>query len=232
MKNAKSIATVLFVLLTVQIASAYYCPSTGRWLSRDPIGEPGFQALQAASALPRVGSVISLPSTRWIKRDSNSEKKEPNRYAFVANNSVNLFDSTGLSIADVANMYWEFVNTLENMCKAKKCCPEIGWEQNVPFTGFWGCTKQSEYLQTQFDTIKFEDGWDIQPSYEGGILFHHNSVDIIPLTNPDDPKVHADSWKGCFSVTWPAGSSQANFSRCWTCKDLLNPQPPNSPPVR
>ena len=41
MKTIESIAVALFVLLTAQIASAYYCPSTGRWPSRDPIEEKG-----------------------------------------------------------------------------------------------------------------------------------------------------------------------------------------------
>ena len=36
MKTTKSFLVVLFVLAAAQIASAYYCPSTGRWLSRDP----------------------------------------------------------------------------------------------------------------------------------------------------------------------------------------------------
>jgi hypothetical protein len=69
MKTAKSIIVVLFVLLTAQIASAYYCPSTGRWLSRDPIGESGFQALQRASV------VRSITPSRWINRDSIGETK-------------------------------------------------------------------------------------------------------------------------------------------------------------
>jgi|GEM_PF-2838770 len=64
MKTTKSIIVVLFVLLTAQIASAYYCPSTGRWLSRDPIAEPGFQALQSAAQAP-----IAVTSSRWINRD-------------------------------------------------------------------------------------------------------------------------------------------------------------------
>jgi hypothetical protein len=67
MKTAKSIIVVLFVLLTAQITSAYYCPSTGRWLSRDPIGEPGFQTAQMASVVPR-SSQLAL--RRWINRDS------------------------------------------------------------------------------------------------------------------------------------------------------------------
>lgn len=73
MKTKKSIVVALFALLTAQIASAYYCPSTGRWLSRDPIGEPGFETLRAASVVsPVVGSVQSQ-STRWINRDPVSE---------------------------------------------------------------------------------------------------------------------------------------------------------------
>jgi hypothetical protein len=68
MKTSKSIITVIFVLLTAQITSAYYCPSTGRWLSRDPVGERGFQALMAAAQAP-----IAAKSSRWITRDPSPE---------------------------------------------------------------------------------------------------------------------------------------------------------------
>jgi hypothetical protein len=64
MKTTKSIPVFLFVLLSVQLASAYYCPSTGRWLSRDPIGEPGFQTLQMDAQMP------ASTSSRWINRDA------------------------------------------------------------------------------------------------------------------------------------------------------------------
>jgi hypothetical protein len=100
MKTAKSIIVVLFVLLTAQIASAYYCPSTGRWLSRDPIGEPGFENLRAASVTPKVGKVVSsvsLRSSRWINRDSVETQKEPNRYVFVKNNPELNVDLLGLN---------------------------------------------------------------------------------------------------------------------------------------
>ena len=69
MKTAKSILVVLFVLLTAQIASAYYYPSTGRWLSRDPIGEVGFQTSKRASV------VLSIVPSHWISRDSVGESK-------------------------------------------------------------------------------------------------------------------------------------------------------------
>jgi hypothetical protein len=103
MKITKSIIVVLFVLLTAQIASAYYCPSTGRWLSRDPLGEPGFENLRAAGAVPRIGQVtspISITSSRWINRDPIVEAKEPNRYVFVKNSPIQKIDIHGLGIAN------------------------------------------------------------------------------------------------------------------------------------
>jgi hypothetical protein len=225
MKTPKSTIIVLFVLLAAQIASAYYCPATGCWLSRDPIGELGFETLRTANALPQVGSSTPTPS-RWISRTEKGKRKiesgrnEINAYAFAQNAPPTFIDALGLSIADVANMYKKFLDTFDDWCKSKKCCPEVGWMQNFPGTPYWGCKNQSENLQGAFDTLTFEDGWDIQNHYEDGILFHHNSVDVIPH-NPDDPVVHADTWKGCFSATWPAGSSQANFSKCWSCKDRV-----------
>ena len=116
MKTTKSIIVVLFVLLTAQIASAYYCPSTGRWLSRDPIGEPGFQALLVAGQT----SIRSTPrpsTDRWIIRDSTSapaflrgsilglSSKQMKQlkaeslmpaYEFVRNDPVNGLDLLGL----------------------------------------------------------------------------------------------------------------------------------------
>ena len=99
MKTAKSLIVVLCVLLTAQIASAYYCPSTGRWLSRDPIGEPGFVNLRAAGVVPKIGQVVnsvSLPRGRWIKRDVATVKTAPNSYAFVFNNPIEQYDLLGL----------------------------------------------------------------------------------------------------------------------------------------
>jgi len=91
----------MFVLLTAQIASAYYFPSTGRWLSRDPIGETGFENLRAAGAVPSIQR--SLPTGRWINRDSIEKKDRasfdsgPNAYDCVGNNPMNIFDPLGLN---------------------------------------------------------------------------------------------------------------------------------------
>jgi hypothetical protein len=113
MKAIKPIIVVLFVLLTAQIASAYYCPSTGRWLSRDPIGEPGFEALRAASVVPPVASPVQLQPARWIKRDSIQKldpriilADEPDRYLFVMNDSINNKDAFGLRIFG-GDMQWQ-----------------------------------------------------------------------------------------------------------------------------
>ena len=99
MKTTKSIIVVLFVLLTAQIASAYYCPSTGRWLSRDPIGEPGFQAMQTASSPSGIGN--SQPSGRWINRDRIEEKDGMNLFGFINGNPINLIDALGLKICEI-----------------------------------------------------------------------------------------------------------------------------------
>jgi hypothetical protein len=101
MKN--KILPLLFaftVLFTANQASAYYSPSTGRWLSRDPMGEPGFETLRLAGAVPRVGQVAdttSLPPSRLFVRDSVAATTDPNRSAFVYNNPINSVDREGLS---------------------------------------------------------------------------------------------------------------------------------------
>lgn len=96
MKNIKQNITnlILFlaVLLASQSASAFYDPSTGRWLSREPIGEPGFQALQRVRASSPTGSATSA-SRRWINRDRPDNE---NRYLFVDNNPVSHIDPLGL----------------------------------------------------------------------------------------------------------------------------------------
>jgi hypothetical protein len=91
------------VFLATNNASAYYCPATGRWLSRDPMGEPGFETLRAADVVPEVGqiaSTASLPPSRLANRDPIVEKKTPNLYGFVNNSPVDLFDIQGLNFGD------------------------------------------------------------------------------------------------------------------------------------
>jgi RHS repeat-associated protein len=70
---------VLLGALFAREAQAFYNPSSGRWLSRDPIGEEGFEALGFESS--------SLVEKLF---------KHPNPYLFCANNPVLYADSLGL----------------------------------------------------------------------------------------------------------------------------------------
>jgi hypothetical protein len=94
MKQQLAITSALFIALwTTQTALAWYDPSTGRWLTRDPIGEPGFQALQRGQ--PAVAHPIGVASSpgRWIHRDRPDNE---NRCLFVDNNPVSHIDPLGL----------------------------------------------------------------------------------------------------------------------------------------
>jgi hypothetical protein len=96
----------LAALLIANQASAYYSPSTGRWLSRDPNGDPGFELLRASSAVPKVGQIASaayLPPSRLFVRDTVESKREPNRYDFVANTPISAVDLFGLRTIHVGN---------------------------------------------------------------------------------------------------------------------------------
>jgi len=90
LKNAIGVALFL-ALWTAETALAWYDPSTGRWLTRDPIEEPGFQAI------PKMRLATTSPAARrWIKRDSTG----PNLYVFVGNSSPNKIDRLGLEGTD------------------------------------------------------------------------------------------------------------------------------------
>jgi len=65
----------LFVSFAVN-ALGYYLPGQGRWLSRDPIGEPGFQAI--------------------LRGPSSVQAGEPNPYTFVRNSPLGHIDPLGL----------------------------------------------------------------------------------------------------------------------------------------
>jgi hypothetical protein len=100
MKNI--ILPIIFAFVTLlgaNTASAYYSPSTGRWLSRDPMGEPGFELLRASSAVPKVGqiaSTASLPQSRTFIRDTVL-KNEVNAYVLVKNDPESKVDFLGLA---------------------------------------------------------------------------------------------------------------------------------------
>jgi hypothetical protein len=91
-----SVIVLFAALVMAQTALAFYNPSTGTWLSRDPIGEPGFQALQTTTAMPQVGGMISQSPSRWIKRDAAEQAGGLNTYNFNRNDPIQLIDLLGL----------------------------------------------------------------------------------------------------------------------------------------
>lgn len=92
---------VVLGLVLCQDARAFYNPSTGRWLSRDPVGELGF-SLGEIREQPFVVSTTEN-STERINR-LLSEPDGPNICAFVLNNPVAMFDRYGLYTID--NSAW------------------------------------------------------------------------------------------------------------------------------
>lgn len=145
-----SAAVLLVALVTAQTVSAYYNPSTGCWLSRDPIGEPGFQLVQGAQGASRVGPVaVAQQPSRWINRDS---KPDGNLYQFVYNNPLIYFDPFGLDIWVIADAdglirhrwavgnnddgsYWssDFMPTATSMFGRLNCRGQINFAPNGSF---------------------------------------------------------------------------------------------------
>lgn len=107
----------LIALLTAQTASAWYDPSTGRWLSRDPVGERGFQLTQ------RIRTTTTPVATRWISRTPVAQKEAQNLYLFVLNNPVGFYDSDGLKVQiccrDVNDS--PTANCLAKICGKRHC---------------------------------------------------------------------------------------------------------------
>jgi hypothetical protein len=81
---------MLALLLVTQAAYAFYSPPNGRWLSRDPIEEPGHKVLNAMLNSPhrRDRAIV-----RW-----QGNREAANLYGFVGNNPVTRSDLLGLTL--------------------------------------------------------------------------------------------------------------------------------------
>lgn len=95
-RSALVIGVLAFAVLAfVDTAGAYYMPRIGRFISRDPIAEPGsivFRQIAPSPADPLFRSAAS----RFVPRDAIAQSGEPNRYAYVANKATNWVDPLGL----------------------------------------------------------------------------------------------------------------------------------------
>jgi RHS repeat-associated protein len=212
-------------LLLVPIsAHCFYNPSTGKWLSRDPIGEPSLQTTSG---------------------NRSHHIRGENLYTFVGNNPLKKFDFLGLTEKDVQTIINTFLSTMKTMCGDGRCCPEEGWRQNLYS---WvskreGCTQQAIDLYAAMYPLtkgRLEDNWyaDTQQDTTIPPLFYHNYVTMTPL-RPQPAgsdgyivdRITVDTWKGCYTITrrkmvFIEPSPQQSFSlwkdetTCFKCKDL------------
>ena len=173
-----------------------YIPSTGTWPNHDPLNEIGFQALN--------------PSRRSFDRSH-----EKNLYNYVNNDPEGKFDVLGLSAADVKAITDAFWKLFDEMCKSKKCCPEMGWRQNMPWSSTMGCKKQADNVQNMLQNLlspnKTDDFWlwDVayKPVFKGNDPGSHN-YSVLGSVNPDDPIITLDTWHGCL-ITYTRDSTIA-----------------------
>ena len=88
-----TLVAAVTVLLTKE-AFAFYNPHTGRWLSRDPIGEPEFTLTATGRQPVPIHDLEEEQVTTSLTRD---ESKEPNLYGFVFNDPRTRVDYLGLN---------------------------------------------------------------------------------------------------------------------------------------
>ena len=86
MQTLRMAIALVLALFTSQAALAFYAPSAQRWLNRDPLGEPGFEAARRHRGTK---DSFSLGVAAEVSQGQNL-------YLFVGNNPVHFFDSLGL----------------------------------------------------------------------------------------------------------------------------------------
>ena len=98
-KNKSYMIGLLVWLTAVQTGWSFYNAQTGRWLSRDPVGEPGFQLLQRAGAMVQPAGHVPQSGGQRIKRDLSTgagQSENSNVYAYVGNSPAIKVDFLGL----------------------------------------------------------------------------------------------------------------------------------------
>jgi len=186
--------------------SAFYNPSTGRWLSRDPLGEASFETMRHDSKANLLGD-------------------GPDSYAFVRNDPVVRQDYLGLSSQDVRKIFAVFMDVFMEMCaKCNRCnFPNLGnLIALIPRNNMMGCTEQAITMHKRLDDMRFTYDWDAKwtfdtpykPAFQDGV-YPHNWV-TATSDDEEDPKIAMDTWKGCLTVTFPTRSG-ANWKTCFNC---------------
>jgi hypothetical protein len=107
-------------------AQAFYNPSTGRWLSRDPIGEPGFTLLTSTQ---QARTATTSNEGLFTSKRANPRLNEENLYGFVLNVPQNRVDPLGLLTFEgcSTDQQQQIQNNWNSFCQqvkssAFKCC--------------------------------------------------------------------------------------------------------------
>lgn len=133
-KPTSSLAIFLF-LSVAQIASAFYDPSLGRWLNRDPIGDIGFRSLPVGGQTLVDTTANELTERLW---ELLKESSGPSSYSFVGNEPIHHIDPLGLLkfdgcspdqqaklTADFNSYCGNLKNSLTGCCKNETILPRL-----------------------------------------------------------------------------------------------------------
>jgi hypothetical protein len=240
---------ILATLIVVDSALAYYNPATGRFIGRDPIGEPGAMLLQRVAA-----------QTAFIPRDPVGD----NVYTYALNAPTDYFDPDGRSAQkadgqkqyDAGPMHPECCYAVFGLCLLQgngwgQCSTYFDqcWNRTIPnpchagniidpvcwyVRGSKGCKKPDTcflYLFPLCDMVFGTHPKTGQPIY-GAHIFRFCSMAI------SYPIIHVGTWKD----NWPAGCLDAceRYKRtdkdhalkncgcdyhCMKCKDICGSGP-------
>jgi len=180
-------ASAALLQFATGVAQAYYKPQTGRWLSRDPVGEPGFQVLQAASGAPRAvpaSADTALPAGRWFERDSEV-LSGPSLYGFVFNSPLNVVDVLGLCPCKCKSVKGGPFQ--DSITHSNPVPNRLSVGVNVP----WKVTVDGDNNQCQCKYIENGNIWG-QVHFHGGPTLEQNKpfpnvvTDPIPCTYSND----------------------------------------------
>jgi RHS repeat-associated protein len=222
--NASSLSPILAsvcLLLIPLSAHCFYNPSTGRWLSRDPIAEKGAVAsFRIDTKRTRIG--IGNP------------------YQFVRNNPVSTCDVLGLSEQDVTRILNQFTTSMQDMCNKKRRCDCFGIgplkDIRAAFGRPYGCGAQADWMEGDIVllTPQLNDKWhgEHRRYLEVWPVFYHQDVVVKPLdpNSGDIDNIVLDTFRGCYTITRytlvQMPDPRQSFliyryeTKCYTCADF------------